>query len=466
MDENLNIISVSPDIIITQPGQFIFVVLDTVTGCSDTTMVEIEDLTQYPQVNAGPDKLLDCNIETVQLTGTTNNNPNITHSWTGPAGGILTDTSLLTVTVGLAGTYIFSAMDVTLGCLNSDTVVVINNSQLPVADIALLEPITCIDATALLDIGNSDTGVDITYLWDGPSVNGVTTTTLETELPGVYNLTVTNELTGCEATASINIVLPVVPQGIDVDIDIPICEGGSSGSLLVTNVVGGAPPYMYSLNGDTLTANPLFDSLVAGTYLVEIVDANGCGYEESFTIADGQPLTIDIGPDLELELGDEAILYANVSYPWSQVDSLIWEGYLLDCFPCHNPTLVALYDTTIIATVYASGCIAQDSLELRVDIEADVYIPNVFTPNGDNINDHVTVFTDPRVKRIVYLEIFDRWGNQVFVGTDFPPNDPLKGWDGTFKNKPMNPAVFAYIAQVELINGVVANYKGDITLIR
>ena len=103
---------------------------------------------------------------------------------------------------------------------------------------------------------------------------------------------------------------------------------------------------------------------------------------------------------------------------------------------------------------------------LDVDEDADVYIPNVFHPDGDHVNDHVTVFADPRVKRVVYLEIFDRWGNMVFKKYDFLPNEPLLGWDGTFKGKPMNPAVFAYIARVELINGAQVGYKGDITLLR
>jgi hypothetical protein len=64
------------------------------------------------------------------------------------------------------------------------------------------------------------------------------------------------------------------------------------------------------------------------------------------------------------------------------------------------------------------------------------------------------------------LEIFDRWGNQVFVKQHFPPNDPQLGWDGIFKNKLMNPAVFAYQAAVLFSNGEVHHYKGDVTLVR
>jgi gliding motility-associated-like protein len=224
---------------------------------------------------------------------------------------------------------------------------------------------------------------------------------------------------------------------------------------------------MYSLNGDTLTSIPIFEDLSAGTYNVEVIDANGCSYNQSFTIADGLPLTIDIGPDLELELGDSIILYANVSFPWSQLDSIVWgSGNYLSCTHCQNPTLYAMLDTIITATVYTEGCEASDQLTLRVDVDANVYIPNVFHPNGDGINDFVTVFADPRVKKVVYLEIFDRWGNMVFKRHEFPANDPLLGWDGSFKGKPMNPAVFAYHARVELINGEQRTYKGDITLIR
>jgi len=105
-------------------------------------------------------------------------------------------------------------------------------------------------------------------------------------------------------------------------------------------------------------------------------------------------------------------------------------------------------------------------LTVRVDVDANIYIPNVFSPNGDGENDYVTVFTDHRVRKVVYLEIFDRWGNQVFVNKNFDPNDLSLGWDGRFRGNFMNPAVFAYIARVELINGALIDRKGDITIVR
>jgi len=468
LDENGAVVSSSANFIVTQSGQFTFVVQDTVTGCADSTTIDIEDLTQYPQVNAGPDQVLDCNNLTVFLTGITNTGINIEHTWDGPPGGILTDPDLLTVTVGLPGTYIFSAMDTTLGCLNMDTVMVIQNAVLPFAEINIAENITCLDNTALLNVGNSSSGPEYDYEWTGPGVNGATTTSVETTSPGTYTMTVTNASTGCEASDTVSLVLPVPPSDILASIEIPLCAGDMSGSLSVTQIVGGTPVYTYSLDGGAPQDSADFLNLTAGTYSVIVTDGNGCTYEEEFIIPDGQILTIDIGPDLDLVLGDSVILDPLVNLPWSQIDSIVWAlGDHLSCTHCINPTYYALVESEIItATVYTSGCLAQDDLLVTVDIDAEFWVPNVFSPNDDGINDHVTVFADERVKRVLYLEIFDRWGNQVFKANNILPNDPLLGWDGTFKEKPMNPAVFAYIASVELINGQTLKKKGDITLLR
>jgi hypothetical protein len=62
-------------------------------------------------------------------------------------------------------------------------------SQLPEADIDVLEQITCLDNTAILDIGSSETGSDIHYEWNGPSANGATSTVIEPTEPGFYYLT-------------------------------------------------------------------------------------------------------------------------------------------------------------------------------------------------------------------------------------------------------------------------------------
>jgi gliding motility-associated-like protein len=468
IDEEGNVIGDSPLIEVSTEGTFMFTVKDTLSGCFDNDTVFVEDLTLYPPVDAGEPQQLDCNTSVVTLNeGATSNLPNIVFDWEGPLGGILTPDHLLSIDAGIAGEYYLTAIDTVTGCINSDSVLVTDLTQLPLADIDILEFFTCVDSLALIDIGSSDTGSGIVYEWNGPGVNSVSETSIEPGQPGVYYLTVMNEATGCIAFDTVLLEFPDLPVSVDIDITIPICAGDSSGSFTIGDVTGGTPLYMFTIDGIDLQGETFFDSLAAGDYILTVVDANGCSFNESIHIPDGEVLTIDIGPDIEIQLGDSIQLSANVNLPWSLIDSIVWQlDDHLSCTHCIDPTLYGILDEIISATVYSGSCEAMDQIQVRVDVSADVYIPNVFSPNHDGRNDIITVFADSRVRRVVFLEIFDRWGNMVFKGGDFLPNDLTKGWDGTFKDQPMNPAVFAYTAQVELLNGSVLSFHGDITLVR
>lgn len=69
------------------------------------------------------------------------------------------------------------------------------------------------------------------------------------------------------------------------------------------------------------------------------------------------------------------------------------------------------------------GCDSLRILILTIVRRGNVYLPNVFSPNGDGINDRVTVFSSPEVKKIDRFRIYDRWGELLFQQSVFPPND-------------------------------------------
>lgn len=96
---------------------------------------------------------------------------------------------------------------------------------------------------------------------------------------------------------------------------------------------------------------------------------------------------------------------------------------------------------------------------LSSEVSSAVFVPNVFSPNGDGYNDILRV----RGKGIEELEfiIFNRWGERVFETTDIN-----SGWDGTYKGEPMNLAVFVYVLKGKFKNGKLIDEKGNITLIR
>ncbi|MFT6321907.1 MAG: gliding motility-associated-like protein, partial [Granulosicoccus sp.] len=95
-----------------------------------------------------------------------------------------------------------------------------------------------------------------------------------------------------------------------------------------------------------------------------------------------------------------------------------------------------------------------------------IYIPNVFTPNGDGENDIFMIYAGDlsQIKQVNTFMIYDRWGETIFRAADFEPMDPQNGWDGTFKGETLNPQVFVYWAEIEFIDGLKVMYKGDVTL--
>ena len=91
----------------------------------------------------------------------------------------------------------------------------------------------------------------------------------------------------------------------------------------------------------------------------------------------------------------------------------------------------------------------------------DIYLPNVFSPNGDNINDVFGNLASP-LPFLWDLEIFDRSGNIVYAS-----KDPAIGWDGICKGKECQVGV--YVWKLIYQNSPLEEshlLAGDVTLIR
>jgi CHU_C Type IX secretion signal domain len=70
------------------------------------------------------------------------------------------------------------------------------------------------------------------------------------------------------------------------------------------------------------------------------------------------------------------------------------------------------------------------------------------------------------VVEVKLMRIFDRWGELVFEESNTLPNNPFYGWNGSFRGKLMEPAVFVYYILVELYDGTVRAYQGNLHLVR
>ena len=112
------------------------------------------------------------------------------------------------------------------------------------------------------------------------------------------------------------------------------------------------------------------------------------------------------------------------------------------------------------------GCTASDQLTLIVQKPASLYVPSAFSPDGDGLNDRLMVYAGNDVVRIGMFRILDRWGEQIFMASDFLPNDPAFAWDGTFRGQVLQPGIFVYVLEVLYIDGKRKVFSGDVSLMR
>lgn len=99
-----------------------------------------------------------------------------------------------------------------------------------------------------------------------------------------------------------------------------------------------------------------------------------------------------------------------------------------------------------------------------------LYVPNAFTPNGDDLNERFTVKHSEDCEMLSYnIKIFDRWGQLVFESDDASFS---RSWDGTLDGKPVQQGVYMYKISAKLVNynlqseASLANRQGSLVLIR
>jgi gliding motility-associated-like protein len=200
-----------------------------------------------------------------------------------------------------------------------------------------------------------------------------------------------------------------------------------------------------------------------------VLDANGCTATLPASVIAPPPFEIIVEPRIDILFGDSIQINTEVSVPISELADVFWKpSYGLSCDTCLNP--IAKPFTSVqynITATNLAGCKATARVLLVVDKELNIYIPNIFSPDGDNENDVFMIFSDDRsVVKIKSFQIFSRWGELVSEHYDFLPNDPAYGWDGKHRGQDMNPAVFVWYAVIELVDGQEVLYEGDVTLMR
>jgi len=195
------------------------------------------------------------------------------------------------------------------------------------------------------------------------------------------------------------------------------------------------------------------------TYSLQI--SNTCGVTSDSLLVD---INADI-PQLNLSAtiplcpGEQITLDAQQSF----LATYLWSNGQAD--PVITISTPGIYSVEVFTPcVSATGLVEVTAMD-DCDGMIDIFIPNVFSPNDDQVNDKFILSFDGD-QQIIAIEgsIFDRWGNLVFSSKE----DPFE-WDGRFKDQEVMPGVYVYLIKLTYILDGEERQEllaGDVTVVR
>ncbi|MEM7574854.1 MAG: gliding motility-associated C-terminal domain-containing protein [Bacteroidota bacterium] len=345
-------------------------------------------------------------------------------------------------------------------CTTTATIDVPQPATPLLATISEFSPISCADSEdGQLSVAVTGEFSELTYAWS----DGQAGTIAANLAPAVYDLLVTNEL-GCTATASYNLLAPPPLTAEVVARDIRCTEPENIGELAVVSVSGGLGPYLFAIDDGAFSMDNRFGGLTAGAYRLSLEDALGCQLQINAAVAPPPELVVDIGPDLEIHLGDSTRLQAvansdDLTYDWSIAPTV--DEAALWVRPTGSGSIrLRVMDSLTL-------CSAEAIIDVLVDESLRAYVPSGFSPNDDGINDRFFPYGGNEVVSMDNFQIFNRYGGLVYQWQDsFSPNDPNIGWDGRINGERAALGVYVYSVRLQLFDGRETIVKGEITLVR
>lgn len=312
-----------------------------------------------------------------------------------------------------------------------------------------------------------------TYQWyriNSEELIAENTLSIITSEPGAYELRVTHPDNGCIGRDTV-LVNNDINEIIFVETEFrdPLCFGSNNGQIIVGEIEGGTAPFQYILNGVIHTVSD-FTNLEPAEYNLDIIDAGGCTWPTiTYTLEEPALLEIELPGSYFADRGEEVLLQPSLS-DYSRADFITWSdssGIL--CSNCDGLDFLTIAQNNASFQVTVedqNGCLATAYTNLFVRQVRNIYIPNAFTPNSDQTNDRFFVYGGDLLKAIKSIEVFDRWGSKLYHEDNLLPQDELKGWDGTFRGRAMQPGAYIYTITVEYLDGETDTFYGEVNLLR
>jgi uncharacterized repeat protein (TIGR01451 family) len=446
---------------ISEEGEVMLSVLDTLTGCTNASSINIDDNRILPNITIAEPTLLNCENSEVIIDASGSDAVEVT--WMDSNLETLPENGLTLATTE-PGIFYLQLVNGDTGCSILDSIEVMADYSEPEIDLVDEISLTCDDeltlATAEINSSN-DYNISWTIL---DELIGSDESISITE-SGTYVIEVQDQISQCSTIDTLVVTPAEEIEGLVLSHSDLNCFGDSSGSLSFIEVLGGSGDYSYFINNQMVEAS-MVDGLSAGDYEIRVEDMMGCAYDTLVTILEPETLLSDFNlEEYIIPSGSSIEVEIITNIPQEEIASIIWSP-AIDCQDC----LSFLFENVLDETSYTvtvtdnNGC--QESLEFRIvaDNSIDIYLPNIINASSghNGVFFPQTFDIDLNVKE---MYIYDRWGNLVFQNKDFPVNDPAFGWDGSFKGEPAVQGVYVYSVIVETEEEEI-KLTGDVTLIR
>lgn len=340
-----------------------------------------------------------------------------------------------------------------VGCLTTESAVVQQQGAPSILQLVATDG-SCETQGSISIIAEGGTG-QLIYSIDGSTFQA--SLSFENLLAGNYVAIVQDENQCVDSTSTMLNETPIP------DIEQITTTGAScndnDGSITVT-ASGGFGNLQYSIDGISYQSNPIFTNIQAGSYEISIEDDGGCIVNEVVFISQAASPEINGVTISAAECGLNGSLL---------IQAMGGNGLLTYSINGESPSIKPeFYDLQpgeyLISVLDTSGC--SSSQTVQIPSECDIFIPSVFSPNNDGINDIFRVYTKISVNaNVLEFVVLDRWGGIKHEARNFVINSSENWWDGSSKDRDAIAGVYAYFLRVDL-GGQEIIKKGEIQLIR
>jgi len=347
-----------------------------------------------------------------------------------------------------------------------------------------------------------------TYSWFG-AFGGLSDTSIANPMASppqttTYIVTIKND-SGCVKTEHVKIWVRPTPEPDTIVITPQTC-GNPNGSITVGTIPNGAAPFTIVLtNLQTSNIEPQTSNLLTGNYQLTITDNNGCVWQSDTLFVptvnnvvanfNNQPQAPFSNPTLSLGKAPMEVSFFNTSqnanmYEWSITqqpnnDTIIeiptCTGIAGSCGLQHFFTQGGAYEVCLIAYNNQPQCADTVCKTIFIDHNEEItlFIPNVFTPNGDNENDNFVIqIIGAELLERLEVEVFNRWGQKVLSSTfdalslasEIPASSgmtELMVWNGTTTaGSKASEGTYFYVVTYITKTGETVTQKGTVSLLR